>query len=60
MRPIQLSLAVLLLAAAPAAAQDDLLRLREDANGELSADDPALPNGSRYDVWRFPVRAGTG
>jgi hypothetical protein len=60
MRPIHLSLAAVLLAAAPAAAQDDLLRLREDATGELSADDPTLPGGSRYDVWRFAVTGGTG
>lgn len=50
-------LASLLLSAAPAAAQD-VLRLREDGMGELSATDPTLESGARYDLWRFATQAG--
>lgn len=48
---------LLLLASAPAAAQD-VLRFGEDAEGELSADDPTLEDGRHYEVWSFPAQAG--
>lgn len=49
-------LPLLLLAAAPAAAQD-VIRPGESVTGRLSASDPTLGDGSHYDVWRFPVQA---
>jgi hypothetical protein len=47
---------LLLLAAAPAAAQD-LIRPGESVAGQLSASDPTLDDGSHYDVWRFAAQA---
>lgn len=49
-------LPVLLLAAAPAAAQD-VIRPGESVTGRLSPSDPTLGDGSHYDVWRFAVQA---
>lgn len=43
---------LLLLAAAPAAAQD-LIRPGESVTGRLTASDRTLSDGSLYDVWRF-------
>jgi hypothetical protein len=57
MRTTSLLLPFLLLSAAPGAAQD-VLRLREDGMGELSAADPTLEDGSHYDVWQFATQAG--
>lgn len=48
--------ALLLLAAAPAAAQD-VIRPGQSVTGQLTAADPALDDGSHYDVWRFAVQA---
>ncbi|HYR06907.1 MAG TPA: PPC domain-containing protein [Longimicrobium sp.] len=45
-------LPLLVLAAAPAAAQD-VIRPGERVSGRLSASDPTLDDGSHYDVWRF-------
>jgi hypothetical protein len=53
-----LPLALLLLSAAAPAGAQEVLRFREDAEGELSAADPVLDDGSHYDLWRFPVQAG--
>ncbi|HEX6369422.1 MAG TPA: PPC domain-containing protein [Longimicrobium sp.] len=47
---------VLMLAAAPAAAQD-LILPGQSVTGELSAADPELDDGSHYDVWRFAAQA---
>lgn len=47
---------LLLLAAAPAAAQD-VIRPGQSVSGRLSASDPTLDDGSHYDVWRFPAEA---
>lgn len=47
---------VLLLAAAPAAAQD-VIHPGESVSGRLTASDPTLGDGTHYDVWRFPVQA---
>ncbi|HEU4883608.1 MAG TPA: PPC domain-containing protein [Longimicrobium sp.] len=47
---------LLLLAAAPAAAQD-LIRPGESVAGQLSESDPTLDDGSHYDVWRFAAQA---
>jgi Bacterial pre-peptidase C-terminal domain len=47
---------LLLLAAAPAAAQD-VIRPGESVAGQLSASDPTLDDGSHYDVWRFAAQA---
>jgi hypothetical protein len=49
-------LPLLVLAAAPAAAQD-VIRPGESVSGRLTASDPTLGDGSHYDVWRFPVQA---
>lgn len=50
-------LALLLPLAAPAAAQE-LVPLDVIIDGELSASDPAGPDGARYDVHRFAAQAG--
>jgi hypothetical protein len=55
MRSILL-LPALLLLAAPAAAQRSI-RPGQSVTGDLSAADPALDDGSHYDVWRFRGQA---
>lgn len=55
MRPTLLLLAA--LAASPAAAQD-VIRPGQSVSGQLTASDPALDDGSHYDVWRFAGQAG--
>lgn len=54
MRPTLLLLAA--LAAGPAAAQD-VIRPGQSVSGQLTAADPALDDGSHYDVWRFAAQA---
>ena len=49
-------LPVLLLAAAPVAAQD-VIRPGQSVTGQLTAADPELDDGSHYDVWRFAAQA---
>lgn len=49
-------IALLLLAAAPAAAQD-VIRPGQSVTGQLTAADPELDDGSHYDVWRFAAQA---
>lgn len=51
-----LHLLPLLLAAAPAAAQDTI-QPGQSVAGQLSASDPTLEDGSHYDVWRFAATA---
>lgn len=56
MRSIALLPAVLVLAAAPAAAPaaaQETIRPGQRVTGELSMADPALEDGTHYDVWRF-------
>lgn len=48
--------ALLLLVAAPAAAQD-VIRPGQRVTGQLTDADPALDDGSHYDVWRFAAEA---
>lgn len=48
--------ALLLLAATPAAAQNTI-RPGESVTGRLTPADPALDDGSHYDVWRFAAVA---
>lgn len=52
MRRTLLIPALLLLAAAPAAAQNTI-RPGQSVTGELALNDPTLNDGSHYDVWRF-------
>lgn len=56
MRSIALLPAVLVLAAAPAAAQETI-RPGERVTGQLTASDPVLDDGSHFDVWRFTGQA---
>jgi hypothetical protein len=56
MRATLLLLCFLLLAA-PAAGQD-YLGIGETVPGELTDDDPTLPEGEHYDVWMFQAQAG--
>lgn len=56
MRSILLA-AALLLIAAPAAAQPTI-QPGQSVTGALTEADPALDDGSRYDVWRFAGLAG--
>lgn len=57
MRLIPLLLAFALVAPAPVLAQETI-RPGEQRTGTLSADDPTLPNGTHYDIWRFRAQAG--
>ena len=52
MRSTHLLPALLLLAAAPAAAQGTI-QPGQRVTGELAASDPVLDGGSHFDVWRF-------
>lgn len=54
-QPILLA-ALALLAAAPIAAQPSI-RPGQTVTGELSNDDPALRDQSRFDLWRFEAQA---
>jgi hypothetical protein len=56
MRRTLLITPVLLLAAAPAAAQGNI-EPGQRVTGELALSDPRLDNGARYDVWRFQGQA---
>jgi hypothetical protein len=57
MRLIPLLLVFALLAPAPVLAQQTI-RPGDEVQGELSADDPTLTDGSHYDLWRFRAQAG--
>jgi hypothetical protein len=49
-------IALLLLAPLPVAAQD-VIRPGQSVTGQLTDADPALEDGSHYDVWRFAAQA---
>lgn len=56
MRSISTAAALLLLAASPAFAQETI-QPGQRVRGELSMADPALQDGTHYDVWRFAAQA---